>query len=172
MKRILLLPIILLVLSFTGRGQSSQWIPYTSTEGHYSINFPDKPEVTVEDDTSAGYLLKIHFASYTPNDDVVLMAGWIDMSAHYDNEKTMKEMLEGSRDGAAGSMKASNVVTITTNLKDDPYIEFVFSTDAFTGKDRIYIINKVQYSLITIFSLKDGISPDADKFIGSFKHTL
>ena len=52
------------------------------------------------------------------------------------------------------------------------YIEFTFETDDFTGKDRIYLINKFQYSIITIFSKKSGIKPTADKFITSFKSLL
>ena len=66
-------------------------------------------------------------------------------------------------------MKATKVTTLETKLGDTPYIEFTFSTDEFTGKDRIYVINKYQYSVITIFTLKNGLPPTADKFINTFK---
>src|ERR1017187_7360643 len=97
------------------------------------------------------------------------MAGWIDMTTFFPKDANLKQMLENSRDGAAGSMKATKVTTLSTNLGENPYIEFTFTADDFTGKDRIYLINKFQYSIITIFSLKSGIPATADKFITSFK---
>ena len=66
-------------------------------------------------------------------------------------------------------MKATNVTTLTTELSDKPYIEFTFELDGFVGKDRIYVINKVQYSLITIFAKGSGLNTSADRFIMSFK---
>ena len=69
-------------------------------------------------------------------------------------------MLEDSRDGAVGSMKADTLATTAIQTTGStPYIEFTFRSAEFKGKDRIYIINKHQYSLVTIFSLKVGIPP-------------
>ena len=97
------------------------------------------------------------------------MAGWIDMNSFYPDGKAIKEMLENSRDGAIASMKATSVTTLATVVSENPYIEFTFETDDLVGKDRIYLINKIQYSLITIFSKGVGVKPSADKFIMSFK---
>jgi len=170
MKKPLTIPaifIILLLVSF----KSDNWVTYKSEAGHYSISFPGTPtESDDKDKTDDGKPFDIHFATYAPTDDEVYMAGWIDMRSFYPENKSMKQLLEDSRDGACQSMKTKSITTLKTNLEGNPFIEFSFSTDEFTGKDRIYVINKYQYSIITIFSLKMGISKDADKFIQSFKH--
>lgn len=164
------LPLLAVVVILSGFKPGMAWVKYSSVPGHFSIEFPGKPEESSDDDkTDEGKSFKVHFASYSPTDDEVFMAGWIDMREFYPEDKDMKQMLEDSRDGATGSMKATDVKTITTHLGNNPYIEFTFKTDQFVGKDRIYVINKFQYSLITIFSKKKGISPNADKFIGSFR---
>jgi hypothetical protein len=175
MKKYIIVPVALLfisaLVSFKTPGVGAAWVKYTSTEGHFSMNFPGKPEESSQDDKSDnGTAFKIHFASYSPTQNDVYMAGWIDMTGFYPEDKDMKEMLEASRDGATESMKATDIKTITTSLGKEPYIEFTFKTDDFVGKDRIYIINKFQYSIITIFSKKTGLSPNVDKFITSFKH--
>ncbi len=171
MKKILFIASVAVALVFTGF-TNADWYKFSSSDGHFSINFPSKPEESSEKQTTKdGTPFEIHYVSYSPSDSEVYMVGYIDMNTFYPAEKSMKEILENSRDGATGSMETTNVNTITTNLDGEPYIEFTFTSAKFTGKDRIYIINKYQYSLITIFSLGQGISPDADKFIRSFRHS-
>lgn len=149
-----------------------KWATYKSAEGHYSILFPGTPTVSVEETkTEDGLPFKMHMASLSPSDNEVYMVGWVDMSGFYPKEKSIKQILEDSRDGAAGEMKATNVVTTATNLSGNPYIEFIFSTADFVGKDRIYIINKHQYSVIAINSGTQGVPPAADKFINSFRYS-
>ena len=170
MKKFLFIPLLAIIAVFSGFRPGDNWVKYTSTDGHFEINFPGRPEESSQDDkTEDGIIFKINFASYAASDNEVYMAGWIDMRTIYPKDQTIKQMLENSRDGAAGSMNATKVTTIETNLGAQPYIEFIFVTDQFTGKDRIYLINKFQYSIITIFGLKTGILPTADKFIASFK---
>jgi hypothetical protein len=161
---------LIVITGLLGFRAAENWTKYKSAEGRFSIDFPGKPEESTQDDKSDdGTPFKIHFTSYSPNDDEVYMCGWIDMTSFYPKDKELKVMLEDSRDGATGSMKATNVKTLTTYLGDNPYIEFTFEADKLVGKDRIYIINKFQYSVITIFSDKTGIRPGADKFIASFR---
>ncbi len=170
MKKYLIIPVLLVMAGIFGFRPVGNWQKFTSQDGHYSISFPGKPEESTQDDKSDdGTPFKIHLTNYSPNDDEVYMVGWIDMNAFFPKDLSMKQMLENSRDGATGSMKATKVTTIETNLGAKPYIEFTFAADGFIGKDRIYIINKFQYSIITIFSDKTGISANADKFIQSFK---
>lgn len=171
MKKYLLIPVLVIVAGLLSFKPVDNWITYTSAEGRFSILFPSKPEESVEDQkTDDGTPFKMHLATYSPNDDEVYMSGWIDMNGFYPKDVNMKQMLENSRDGATNSMKATKVNTLKTELGEHPYIEFTFSAEGFTGKDRIYIINKFQYSIITIFSEKTGIPSSADKFITSFKH--
>ena len=171
MKKVISIPLFFVIFIITSFKYSDNWVNYKSDAGHYSISFPGTPtESEDKDKTDDGKSFTIHFASYAPNDDEVYMAGWIDMREFYPQDKSMKLILEDSRDGACQSMKTKTVTTLKTNLEGNPFIEFTFSTDDFTGKDRIYVINKYQYSLITIFSLKDGINKKADQFIQSFKH--
>lgn len=169
MRKILLLSLIV-SFALASHAQADTWKTYSSREGHYSIAFPTMPKETVEYDSTSANILKIHFATCESGDNSVLMAGWIDMSAITVPEKPIKELLEASRDGATASMKATKVTTTALNLTGEPYIEFAFSSDGFEGKDRIYYINKVQYSLIAIYGPNEPIKSQVDKFIGSFKY--
>ena len=169
-KILLLVAVSACMLSLFGFQADNDWQVYSSSDGHFSVAFPGKPEESTQDDKTAdGIPFKIHFATYSPTDNEVYMAGWINMDTFYPADKTMKEILEDSRDGATGSMKATSVTTLATELSDKPYIEFTFELDGFVGKDRIYVINKVQYSLITIFAKGSGLNTSADRFIMSFK---
>ena len=170
MKKYLVIPALLLIASLFSFKLAENWQKYTSQEGHFSISFPGKPEETMEDSKNdSGIPFKIHFVTYAPSDDELYMAGWIDMTTFYPKDGDMKQLLENSRDGAVKSMNATNVTTLETHLEGNPYIEFTFSAENIIGKDRIYFINKFQYSIITMFPIKKGMSPNADKFITSFK---
>jgi len=167
------LAVLFSLLSIVGFQSGNEWKAYSTLDGHFSISFPGNPEESSQDEkTDAGIPFKIHFATYSPSDNEVYMVGWIDMRNFYPESKTIKEILESSRDGATESMKATNVTTLATVLTGNPYIEFTFEADQAIGKDRIYLINKFQYSIITIFSKETGIRPNADKFIMSFKSTF
>ncbi len=170
MKKILFIAGVAAILLFTGF-KFDEWYKFTSSTGHFSISFPSKPEESTEKQkTTDGTPFDVNYVSYAPSDSEVYMVGYIDMKDFYPADKTMKEILENSRDGATSSLEATSVNTITTNLEGDAYIEFTFTAPKITGKDRIYVINKFQYSVITIFSSSTGIGTNADKFIRSFKH--
>ena len=172
MKMYLAIPVLAVITTlFSVSPAAGQSYKYTSPEGHYSMDFPGKPQESAQDDSTAdGKPFRIHFATYSPKDDLVYMAGWIDFSFLDIKDDNIKTMLENSRDGALGSMNAKLIKnTALQATGKTPYIEFTFKTDAFTGKDRIYLIHKFQYSIITIFALKTGIPASADKFITSFK---
>ena len=144
---------------------------YTTTQGHCSIQFPDKPEESTDTSKSDnGTPFQIHLATYSPTANEVYMLGWINMDGFYPQDKPIQKILEDSRDGATNSLGASEVKTLKTNLSKEPYIEFSFKGPDFIGKDRIYIINKHQYSVITLFGKQTTLPASADKFINSFKH--
>ncbi len=169
MKKFLLIPVLAIMTVCSSFTPASDWEKYTSSEGHFSISFPGKPEESVQDDeTDDNVFYKIHSATYAPSEAEAYITGWADMTTVFPKNKTIKQFLEDCRDNVTRSMRALQVNTTATELGDKPYIEFTFASDEATGKDRIYLINKFQYSIITIFSLKTGIPPSADKFIGSF----
>ena len=171
MKKILLLPFVVMALHFAAYSQSAAWQTYTNHENSYSVSFPGKPEITEQFDSSTGVVMKITLATAGIGDDVVFMSSSVNMAGTHATEKPIQQFLEDSRNGSLQSMNVSESKTLATVLTGkEPYIEFTFSTANFTGKDRIYFINNVQYSLISIFSLTKGIGSEADKFIKSFKH--
>lgn len=140
MKTLLIPALFACVLSLSASKPTKDWQLFSSTEGHFSIKFPGKYDESTQDDKSDnGTTFKIHLATFSPTDDEVYMAGWIDMRNFFPKDVEIKQMLENSRDGATNSMKATTVKTLTTELYDKPYIEFTFEADNFVGKDRIYI---------------------------------
>ena len=173
MKKYVLHIVIALVCLcvFSGFRSEQDWMKYKSAEGKYSINFPGKPEESQENSkTNDSIPFLIHYATYSASDNEIYMVGWINMSNFYPNEKSMKQILEDSRDGAVNAMQATNVVTTATKNTGNAYIEFTFEIKELKGKDRIYVINKFQYSVISIYSSSMGNNPKVDKFISSFKY--
>jgi hypothetical protein len=170
MKKYFALPLLLAAVNLVGFLPVNNWVKYTSAVGHFSITFPGKPEESVQDDKNAdGTPVKIHFATYAPNENEVYIVGWTDIASSFPKRADLKLLLAQSKDAATTSMKAKKVTTLSTNTGKQPYIEFTFSGEGFTGKERIYIVNKVQYSVITMFSVKTGVQPTANQFITSFK---
>jgi hypothetical protein len=92
------------------------------------------------------------------------------MSAFYPKGKDITQILNENMDDATKSMNAKNVTILNTNTTGSPYIEFAFSSDNSIGKERIYIINKFKYSILTLGSKNTGVTPSMDKFILSFQH--
>ena len=168
-KPVLFLALIAFILF--GFTSPATWTKYVSKQGHFTIEFPGHPtENNVIDTADKKKPVTIHYVTYFPTDTEGYMADWIDISKKYPKEKTLKQILEESRDGALQSIKATFSATTATYLGKDPYIEFSFTSNEFAGKGRIYVINMFQYSIITLFPITSGISADADKFIKSFKH--
>ncbi len=169
MTKFLLIPVLAIIMVFSSFIPAGDSEKYTSAEGHFSIVFPGKPEESTQDDeTDDNVFYKIHTATYAPSESEAYIIGWADLTKIFPKNKTVKQFLEDCRDNVTRSMRALQVTTTATEIGDKSYIEFTFASDEATGKDRIYLINKFQYSIITIFSLKTGISPSADKFITSF----
>ena len=143
---------------------------FTSATGHFSITFPGAVEEST--DTTAlddGRILTLGMASHAPNDDVVYMASWTDMSNVVPDDASIKSLLENSRDGSTGSMGATEVKTLALDpVGIHPFIEFTFGSDAMVGRERIYFVNKTQYALMTIFANVKSVPASAEAFIRSF----
>jgi hypothetical protein len=168
----LLIPIVAVLLPLFSIAQKDDWPTHTSAAGHYSIAFPGRPQESVEHDSTGPRVTDINMAIYEINDSDVLMLSWVDFTKMDLGRKSVKELLETSRDGALSTLNATDVVTTATVLKGDPYIEFTFRSGEFRGKDRVYIIDKMQYSILGIFSSDKGLKAYADKYISSFKHKM
>jgi len=165
MRKILLIVLVACTPLVAG---AQGWKLYTSKQGRFSIEFPGKPEETVRKDTSGGP--DVHYVTWFPNDSIGYMVDWTDLSAHYPAGTPLKQLLEQSRDAATHTIRAGNVITTATSLGREPYIEFSYTNAEFTGRGRVYIINRTQYVVLTLFPRSSGISEGAGKFIRSFRY--
>ena len=93
MKNLILLSVLITAFSFTGFTQNAEWTSYKSDDGHYSISFPGKPEITSELDTSSGIKLKINMAEYEKDEKTVFIASWIDLGKTAAAEKNIKDLV-------------------------------------------------------------------------------
>ncbi len=166
MKKFLLIALVIVVLPVLAGAQG--WRVYTSKQGRFSIEFPGKVDETVRKDTSGGP--DVHYVTWFPNDSMGYMVDWTDLGAHYPASTPLKQLLEQSRDAATHTIQASNVITTATSLGREPYIEFSYTSAEFTGRGRVYIINKVQYVVLTLFPRSTGVSDGAGRFIRSFRY--
>jgi len=161
-KRIWLLCAVIILLPLSGFRHPAEWTIFTSTMGHYAISFPGFPteKADIEHD--------IHILSYAPSDTEVYILAWTDMRKYYPANKTITELLEEGRDGAIESMKATNLQTLNVVTGESPYIEFTFRTPHIAGKERIYIVNKFQYSVMALADPNTGLTPGLEKFLTTF----
>ena len=170
MRKLLFIALIAMLMPSLGFGQGEAWTTYSSTPGHFSVSFPGTPQESVEYDSSGPSILAIHLINYEVGERGILMAGWTDFSKTNLGGKTVKAILEDSRYGAMGSMKATNIVTTTTVLTGEAYIEFTFKTEGYVGKERIYYVGNIQYSVITLFTTAADLDAYADRFLHSYRH--
>jgi hypothetical protein len=172
MKKRILLAIAPLVstLFFSAPIAAQDWQAYTSAAGHFSINFPGAATETEQTDTtSEGTPVTIHFVTYSASEIETYTVGWVDMTDGYPEDMPVEQMLENSRDGTAQGLNAT-ILTTVTDTTATPFVEFTFAASDYVGKDRLYLIDKFQYSVMAAFPVGSGITPDADTFIASFTH--
>jgi hypothetical protein len=165
------LVILTCCLYLSGRATAQEGQRYSSSPGRFSITFPGPVEESVDTTrTDAGTIMDVHLITYAPSDEVVYMTSWVDMTDLLGEDAAMKGLLERSRDGSTTAMEATSVNTTALDTSGTrPFIEFTFAATDLVGKERIYMVDKFQYALITLFPTSTGIPPEADTFFASFK---
>ena len=161
-KRVWLLCVVSISLLLVSFKTTDEWLIITSTMGHYAISFPGYPTEKTRGNND------VHILSYSPTDSEVLILAWTDMHKYYPANKKISELLEDAMDGAITSMDATDVKTTNLVLNANPYIEFTFNTPHITGKERIYIINKFQYSVMALGAPASGITQGMEHFLTTF----
>jgi hypothetical protein len=164
MNRFLLLGTTLCLLLLTSFRTTDDWITFASETGHYAITLPGKPtnEYVIEKE--------IHMLAYAPPESGVYLLTWRDMNEYYPGNHTIKKMLKEGMNEAAVSIGATGLTETHTEINEVSYIEFAFKTPDYMGKGRIYIVHAYQYSLIVTGPLKNGFTPNMDRFLKSFQY--
>ena len=76
---------------------------YASTEGKYTVKFPDAPKVTSQTAKSAVGDLKVNIATFANSDGNAFMVSYTDFPAVATKEENHGTLFEGIRNGAKGT---------------------------------------------------------------------
>ena len=75
----LLFPVLAIIMVFSSFIPANESEKYTSTEGHFSITFPGKPEESTQDEeTEENTFYKIHLTTYGPSESEAYMMAFAD----------------------------------------------------------------------------------------------
>jgi TonB family protein len=92
---------------------SSEWKPFSSPEGHFSIMFPGTPVSKVsEAQTSAGKV-KVHTITLKLPDDAFYHVSYLDYPNYVEGEEFIKKSLDAGRDGMFARNKGTKLLAET-----------------------------------------------------------
>ena len=148
------------------------WVAYQPKDGHFAAKFPGTPtENANEQKTGNGTPYSIHVAYYSVSQQETYAVSWVNIHNIYPAKKTTEELLLLAKDGACKGIKATSAKVLATQKGKYPYIDFTFVAENIAGHARIYIINDMQYSLLTTYASEKDVTADAERFINSFHYT-
>jgi hypothetical protein len=157
---------VLFAAAVAAGGQQLQ--PYTSTDGHFTVNFP-QAEVKQEDqsiDLSGGGTTTLHqFWVELANGNVSYMVMYNDYSAEYATGDP-QTVLATTRDGATKGKTLLSDAAI--NLNGVPGREFTAKDDTWNYTVRQYLAGKRLYQLIVVSNATSPATQISD-FMTSFK---
>lgn len=167
-KKTLVLTVLTLSLSFAAAAQKADtWKSFKSAEGKFSVNVPCTFEITSEDLKSEAATTKQTYLS------CVMDAGVYSMSfASISSDAPPKLMLDKFRDGVLTGSNSTRISEKDITLLTFPGREMV-AKSTLDGIEiryewRIYVTDKVIYSLSFISSASDPQPASAQKFLSSF----
>lgn len=143
-----------------------KWVTYTSQEGRFSIQMPEKPNPTsVEFEMVPGKLTKAY--TFIVADKSTYTVTYLDAPLQLKTEQDKINYLAGARDGMLRQAKiiSSEKISLNGNFGVDTKAETINGVARWRG----YLAGNRFYQLYFVGpkELADGI--DADKFLNTFK---
>lgn len=166
--------LIMLVMLPLIAWQSGHWVTYNSSDGAYSVSFPGKPnEKSQSSNTAAGKITYV-LVSYEANAG---KRAYLSSSTMYNvspKNFNVQKGLDGARNGAASSTKATVSRETKISFKGAPGREFYMSMPNGTkAKERIFIVNKgkgpVLYQVLVVDTEGKIDVPETDQFLKSLQ---
>jgi hypothetical protein len=121
------------------------WVPVSSTEGGFEIQFPAKPE----QQTMTGRMNDPRFQNavffMVQKDNVGYAAGYGDDFADTASNFTIEQRLDAARDGCLENVQGTFVSEINISKSSAPGREMIFTVNGVRCRARIYISGARRY---------------------------
>jgi hypothetical protein len=155
----------------SGHVPITQWTPYVSSDGQFSIDLPGAPKV---EDAMVG-TSKTKTILFPLSDDDAFMVYLDDIRAglaDLRNPETIEKALDANRDGILepGGFTLTREDKITFGQYPGRYMEMVSDKNSdLIMRSKIYLIDNRLYALTVCGKKSFAMSPDADRYWASFK---
>jgi hypothetical protein len=148
--------------------QQSDWKPYNSAEGGFSVLLPGTPEVT----SQPGKLFTVHIVS-CEHQGVTFTVTYFNPPpravAPDVVDATMKRDRDMSIQDIQGSLKSEEKVAIRKDGKDWPGLSSVIENSSDLYTSRLYAVAGRMYSLQVKHAKSQDTTADITRFFDSFK---
>ncbi len=144
----------------------SDWVPFSSELGRFSVLMPEVPQEKTEtvDSAHGPYTTHLFIVKDTTN---VYLIGWVDYDASFNFNRQAE--LEANRDNFVKGIKATLLYTRPTNIDGYSAIEFTAETVDKVFKSRVYMVGRRPYQIV-IGTPKGADDPaSVQRFFNSFK---
>lgn len=159
------LSLLFLLLSCGG----SDWFEFSSTEGRFSIEFPETPqEGTIPIETTVG-TIELHTASFQA-EDIAYMAAYADYPEALVEMSSAEVMLDGAAAGAPRNVGGQLVDQQTITLDGHPGRALTIDVGAEGGRAeaRFYMVGTRLYQIVVIGLQAQALDSRAARFLDSF----
>jgi len=159
--------VVVVVLASVVSAAAQQMQPYTSTEGRFTVNFP-QGEVKKDSGTvplGSGGSTTLYQFSVAPSDNISYIVMYNDYTADYANGDP-QTVLQTTRDGA---VKGKTLLSdLAISLNGVPGREFTAKDDTWNYTVRQFLQGKRLYQLIVVSTAASPATQISD-FLSSFK---
>lgn len=166
--RALLVGVVLVMLASDAVAQPA----YSSSEGKYSIKFPNTPKVTENTTKSAVGELTVTIATYANSDGSTFMVSFTDFPATAANPENHNKLFAGIRDGVSKDGKViGKEITLTLGTEKWPGREFTVEKGKQKIRFRVFIRDQRVYQVAVIGRSEFVTSREANAFFDSLELT-
>jgi hypothetical protein len=146
---------------------------YTSSEGKYTVRFPDTPKVTSQTAKTAVGDLPLNIATYATKEGNAYMVSFTDFPATATKPENLGTLFEGIRDGAKGKdgKVAGDVKEITHGPDKLPGREFIIEKGMQRIKYRAILRDSRVYQIAALGTPEFVGGKEATAFLDSFQIT-
>lgn len=152
-----------------GGDKLTEFKPYHSDEGKFSVLFPGEPEKELQQvNTSIGPL---EFIMYQAGSEKIgFIVGYVDYPKQMFENVVLEKMLDGARDGAVQNVNGTLKYEKVLDLHGNPGRELEINVpNKATVKVRIILIGNRLYQVMAVSESKKALKKNCPKFFDSFK---
>ncbi len=146
--------------------QTPDWQQYSYAEDGFSVSMPSKPVFAKQNKETAAGTVEIHNYSVQLSDNAGVMVSSVNFPPM---DVPAKDLLQGGKNGALQSVKATLISEKEITLDGSPGLEFEAASDAYHVRARMYMVKTRLLTLLVIAPAGAPFPAEAGRILDSVK---